>query len=121
MLATGVVAQHSEQALQPFSLYAALSLWRVHPDSRIKSDMITARHVRAYLTRTPFIPFRICLSDQSHHDVAHPEFAWVIGPRIFVGEPGKDPLGSDTNVRELSDLHIARLDPLKKVGKKVRE
>jgi hypothetical protein len=83
--------------------------------------MITARQIREHLGRTPFIPFRICLSDGSHHEIAHPEFGWVIGPRIFIGTPGRDRLGSDTSVREISDLHITRVEPLKKAGTKSRK
>lgn len=83
--------------------------------------MITARQVRERLAKVPFVPFRICLSDGTHHDVAHPEFGWVIGPRIFVGSPGRDRLGWDTEVRELSDLHITRIEPLQAAARKSRK
>ena len=76
--------------------------------------MITSKRIREYLTAQPFRPFRIFLSDGSHHDVPHPEFAWVFGNSLFVGEAGRNPLGLDDSVRQLSLLHLTRIEPLAK-------
>src|SRR5439155_27342503 len=46
--------------------------------------MITAPHIRQMIEAKPFRPFRIFMSDGSHHDVPHSEFAWVFGSIVFV-------------------------------------
>jgi hypothetical protein len=76
--------------------------------------MITANRIREYLTATPFQPFRLYLSDGSHHDIPHPEFAWLFGGRVYIGIPGKHPFGLDDRVKELSVLHVTRLETLPK-------
>ncbi len=72
--------------------------------------MLTARNLRELLEAQPFQPFQICLTDGSRHEVPHPEFAWVIGNRIFVGVPVSGPPTEDFSVRELSILHISRIE-----------
>lgn len=76
--------------------------------------MITVNRVREYLQATPFLPFRIFLSDGSHHDVPHPEFAWLIGARLYVARIVKDRGPMDPAVKELAVLHITRVEPLAK-------
>src|ERR1051325_8433462 len=39
--------------------------------------MITSTRIKDMLNRQPFQPFRIFLSDGSHHDVPHPALAWA--------------------------------------------
>jgi hypothetical protein len=74
--------------------------------------MIAAGRVREMLNNRPFRPFRLFLSDGSRDDVPHPEFAWVFGGRVFVGVPGRngDPLSG--TVKELSILHLTRIEEL---------
>ena len=74
--------------------------------------MITPDELRERLSEKPFRPFRVALSDGSSHDVPHPEFAWVFGNSIFVGKSGKLPFGLGDYARQLSILHITRIDPL---------
>ena len=76
--------------------------------------MITTSRVREYLKATPFRPFRICLSDGSHHDVPHPEFAWLVGSRLYVAWIEKGRGLEDPAVKELAVLHITRIEPLGK-------
>jgi hypothetical protein len=76
--------------------------------------MITTRRIRDWLTASPFQPFRIFLTAGSHHEVPHPEFAWVFGGSIFVGQSsGSDGL-FDYTVKELSLLHVARIEKIRR-------
>ena len=74
--------------------------------------MMTPARVRELINHRPFRPFRLCLSDGSQHEVPHPEFAWVYGGRVFVGTPGKDSLHEDGPLKELSILHVTRVEEL---------
>ncbi len=74
--------------------------------------MITSSRIKEYLAATPFRPFRVWLSDCSHHDIPHPEFAWQIGTRLYVAKIVKDRGPSDPAVAELAVLHITRIEPL---------
>ena len=74
--------------------------------------MITASRIREYLDRRPFRPFRVFLSDGSHHEIPHPEFAWVFGGRIFIGLPGKGAANGNGKVKELALLHVTRVEEL---------
>ncbi len=74
--------------------------------------MITAKRIREHLATRPFKPFRIFLTDGSKHDVPHPEFAWVFGSIVYVGRPGRHPLGLDDDVSKLAILHVSRLEPI---------
>jgi hypothetical protein len=72
--------------------------------------MFSARNLKERLEARPFRPFWVCLSNGSAHEVPHPELGWVVGNRIFVATPVGEPPGGDYSVRELSVLHISRLD-----------
>jgi hypothetical protein len=74
--------------------------------------MFTARNIRELLEVRPFKPFQICLSDGTRHEVPHPEFAWVIGSRVFVGAPVNGSPEADFSVRQLSILRISRIKDL---------
>src|SRR6266542_2159741 len=68
--------------------------------------VITPKHVRDALTATPFKPFRLFISDGSAHEILHPELAWLLGNRVFIGIPNGDP--NDYSVKQLSILHLTR-------------
>jgi hypothetical protein len=72
--------------------------------------MIGAARIREKLRQTPFRPFRLFLSDGSFHDVPHPEFAWVFGGRVFVGLASRNGGGRQERVKELSILHLTRIE-----------
>jgi hypothetical protein len=76
--------------------------------------MITIARIREYLNASPFKPFRIHLSDDSHHDVPHPEFAWVIGSRVLVAKIVRARGADDPEIKELATLHITLIEPLAK-------
>ena len=75
---------------------------------------MTIKRIREYLTATPFRPIRVYLSDGSHHDVPHPEFAWSIGNRLYVARIVKGRGAEDPAVKELAVLHITHIAPLTK-------
>ena len=72
--------------------------------------MITPRQIKTYLEAMPFRPFRLFLSDGSRHEVPHPEFAWVFGSSVFVGVAGNGARQPDMYVKELSQLHVTRIE-----------
>ncbi|MBI2926419.1 MAG: hypothetical protein HYY24_12060 [Verrucomicrobia bacterium] len=74
--------------------------------------MITPERIRQVLDRRPFRPFRLFLSDGSHHEVPHPEFAWVFGGRVYIGMASKPGSALDGLVKELSILHVTRIEEL---------
>jgi len=80
--------------------------------------MITPARIREILHRTPFRPIRLFLSDGSHHDVPHPEFAWVYGGRLFIGEPANGSSDADGPLKELAILHVTRVEELKRRKRK---
>jgi hypothetical protein len=82
--------------------------------------VITAAQIRRRLFGRPFQPFRIFLSDGSHHDVPHPEFAWVIANRVFVGLPGKNGDLLSEEMKELSILHVTRIEDLRAAKRRKR-
>ena len=75
--------------------------------------MMTPTRLKELLGRKPFRPIRLFLSDGSHHDVPHPEFAWVFGGRILIGEPSNDAGEAGGRVKELAILHVTRVEELK--------
>ncbi len=74
--------------------------------------MIAARQIREYLQAKPFHPFRLFLSDGSKHEIPHPEFAWVFGTTVFVGVAGKSTKVPEDFVKQISILHITRVERL---------
>ena len=75
--------------------------------------MITVARIRAILNRRPFRPVRLFLSDGSSHAVPHPEFAWVFGGRVFVGVPAQGAADLEAEVKELSLLHLTRIEEIR--------
>jgi hypothetical protein len=73
--------------------------------------MITAQNIKELLGEKPFHPFRLYLSDGTKHDVPHPEWAWLVGNRIFVASP-IDKKTSDFSVKQLSILHVTQAEML---------
>jgi hypothetical protein len=72
--------------------------------------MITARQIREYVQAKPFKPFLLFLSDGSSHEVPHPEFAWVFGSTVFVGVAGKSTKAPEDFVKQISILHVTRIE-----------
>ncbi len=72
--------------------------------------MVPASRIRELLNRRPFRPLRLFLSDGSRHEIPHPEFAWVFGGRVFIGVPGRRMDDAEGVVKELSLLHVTRIE-----------
>ena len=73
--------------------------------------MITARQIRALLDANPFRPFRIWMSDGTHHDVVHHDMAWVMKSTVEVGL-NVDPEGFAEYAVRCSILHITKLEDI---------
>ena len=74
--------------------------------------MLNTKTIRERLLQTPFIPFKICLSDGRRIMVKHPEFVAVGGSVVLVTD-------LEDNVQRVDSLHIVSLDdaPMKKHSK----
>ena len=77
---------------------------------------MNAETIRNLLTRQPFEAFELHLTNGEIHLVRHPEMAWVWGDRVFVGQHrgGRDP--HDYSVKQLSVLHLTRVEEAPPVG-----
>lgn len=73
--------------------------------------MITAKRVRDLITANPFKPFRIHMSDGSHHDVTNRDMAIVERNTIDIGV-NLDPDGIAGGLVRFSILHIVKLADL---------
>ena len=73
--------------------------------------MITAKQIRDLLQAEPFKPFRIHMSDGSHHDITHHDMAWVTKNAIEVGI-NLDTDGFAEYVTRCSILHITKLEDI---------
>lgn len=70
--------------------------------------MITAKQIRELLAAKPFKPFRICMSDGTHYDIANHDSAFVGKNTVEVGL-NLDPDGFAEYFARCSILHITRL------------
>jgi len=73
--------------------------------------MITAKQVRDLLQSRPFKPFRIHLSDGTHHDVTNHDMAFVGKNTVEIGL-NLDPDGFAEYFTRCSILHITKLEDL---------
>ena len=46
----------------------------------------------------------------SSHEVPHPEFAWVFGSTVFVGVAAKSTKAPEDFVKQISVLHVTRIE-----------
>lgn len=68
--------------------------------------MITAKHLRDLMQARPFRPFRICLSDGRHHDMA------LVGKNVVEVGINLDADGFAESFARCSILHITNLEDL---------
>lgn len=73
--------------------------------------MITATLIRELLQARPFRPFRLTLSDGSHHDILHHDMAWVTRHTVDIGIH-LDADGLTEHLARCSILHITKLEHL---------
>ena len=68
---------------------------------------------RQELHATPFIPFRVHMSDGKHLDVMHPELAMLTRMALLIARPVVDPMREiPAHYDSVSPLHIVRIEPL---------
>lgn len=77
---------------------------------------MSPQEIRKMLRRSPFIPFRLHVSDQSHYDIVNSEMM-VVSDRttvIVLARPGKVSFSEDHFDEPLliDNLHVTRLEPL---------
>ncbi len=73
--------------------------------------MITAKQIRELIQAKPFRPFRIHLSDGTHHDITNHDMAFVGRNTVEVGL-NLDPDGFAEYFTRCSILHITKLEDL---------
>lgn len=87
--------------------------------------MITPADIRDFLTRRPFEPIRICLSDGRSFVVRHPDMCMVGRNTIQVGIPDPEDERLYARVAQCAILHITGIEPVNgkksKTSKKRRE
>ncbi len=66
-----------------------------------------------YLQRTPFQPFRLCLSDGRSFEVRHPEMAMVGRSAVIIGLP--DPKEEEPIYQRSFDCSIMRITSLEPI------
>jgi hypothetical protein len=71
---------------------------------------MTAEEIRDHLIRRPFMPFRAHLTDGSHHDVRHPEMAFLTRYSLEIAAENQGDIPE--RVHYCSLLHIARVETL---------
>jgi hypothetical protein len=76
------------------------------------SAMMTPQHITALLERTPFVPFRIHLTNGQTFDVKHPDFVWVFRSRLELAVPSTDEQKIMDRAEHISLLHITRIEEL---------
>jgi hypothetical protein len=64
------------------------------------------------LEASPFVPFRIHLTDGKTYDVQHRDFVWVFPTRLEIATPSKDSERLMERADLVSLLHIVRLEPI---------
>ena len=67
--------------------------------------------VQAVLSKHPFEPFQIQLSNGQTYAVRHPEFAGLTRSSLFVGVPSEDDAIPDRMV-QCDLLHIVAIEPV---------
>lgn len=73
---------------------------------------MSADDMKRLLERSPFVPFRIHLSNGQTIDVRHPDFVWVFKSRLEVAVPSSDDASIMDHAEHVSLLHIARVEEL---------
>ena len=71
------------------------------------------QEINQKLRASPFVPFRVHMSDGKHLDVNHPEMAMLTRMALLIARPVADPT-EDIPARydSISPLHVVRLEPL---------
>jgi hypothetical protein len=71
-----------------------------------------AAEIYKLLTRRPFVPQRLHLSDGSHYDIRHPEMAIVTPTLVAIGVYGNGDEGMPEQLVHCAPGHVTRLEPI---------
>ena len=74
--------------------------------------MMQPEDMADHLTKRPFEPFRIFLSDGKTFDIRHPELCMVGRTTAYVGVPDRKRRGVAMRVIHCALVHITRIEPL---------
>jgi hypothetical protein len=69
--------------------------------------------IRSFLARTPFVPFRVYVSDQASYDVMNPHMCSQGASAVFIGIARRDsssPIWDEPVI--IANRHITRVEPL---------
>jgi hypothetical protein len=77
---------------------------------------MVAEKLVAAVKRRPFSPVRVHLSDGSHYDITHSDQLMVTKRWSYVGVGGNGESGFEDNA-VLDNLHVTRIDPLRRPRK----
>ena len=69
------------------------------------------------IKRYPFTPVRLLVSDGSHYDITHPDQVFVTRRWCYVGVGGNGESFYEDNA-VIDNLHITRIEPLRKARRK---
>jgi hypothetical protein len=73
---------------------------------------MTPQDITRLLERTPFVPFRLHLTNGQMFEVKHPDFVWVFRSRLELAVPAPEDAHIKDRAEQISLLHIARIEEL---------
>ena len=78
--------------------------------------MIRPEDVREHLKKQPFEPFRLCLSDGTCYEVAHPDLCLLSRTTLYVGVANPRRPGVAMGVHHVALVHVVRFEPINGTG-----
>ena len=81
-----------------------------------QEGMFKSDDILEWVRRSPFEPFRLCMSDGRVFDVRHPELALVSRRFVMVVEHSDQTPGLVERLHDCAIIHIARLERLAEAG-----
>jgi len=73
---------------------------------------MTPQDITRLLERSPFVPFRLHLTNGQTFEVKHPDFVWVFRSRLELAVPAAGDRRIMERAEHISLLHIARIEEL---------
>jgi hypothetical protein len=74
--------------------------------------MMTPKDITQLLERTPFVPFRLHLTNGQSFEIKHPDFVWVFRSRLELAVPSSEEQKIMERTEHISLLHVARIEEL---------
>jgi len=73
---------------------------------------MTPQDITQLLERSPFVPFRLHLTNGQTFEVRHPDFVWVFRSRLELAVPAPGNSKIMDRAEPIALLHIARIEEL---------